>query len=80
MPENLSDKKILVADNSTVMTRMIKSYLIKAGFNSENITTADDGHQAFMFTELIGFHLVTSSFHMKVLDGMELLSKDQKQR
>ena len=57
---------------------MIKSLLVKAGFNSENITTAINGHHALMFSELIGFELVASGLHMRVLDGAELLERLKK--
>lgn len=73
MPDNFAGKNVLVVDNSALMTRMIKSYLVKAGFQSDNISTATDGHQAFLLTELKDFDLITSGLHMRFLGGMQLL-------
>jgi CheY-like chemotaxis protein len=75
MSDEFTEKNILVVDNSPLMTRMIKFYLIKAGFNSGNIMTATDGHQAFLLTELQAIHLITSGIHMKAMGGLELLRK-----
>ncbi|MGV7220405.1 MAG: response regulator [Nitrospinales bacterium] len=75
MSDNFAEKNILVVDNSPLMTRMIKSYLVKAGFDAENISTATDGQQALLLAELQAFHLITSGMHMRALGGFELLKK-----
>lgn len=75
MAEELKEKKILVVDNSPLMTKMIRSYLVKLGVKPENIATATDGHQAFLITELKRFDLITSGLHMRFLDGLALLKR-----
>jgi two-component system chemotaxis response regulator CheY len=75
MSDDFTEKNILVVDNSPLMTRMIKSYLVKAGFDAENISTATDGQQAYSLAELQAFHLITSGMHMRALGGLELLKK-----
>jgi two-component system chemotaxis response regulator CheY len=75
MSDDFSGKNILIVDNSPLMTRMIKSYLIKAGFKSKNISTATDGQQAYSLAQLKEFHLITSGMHMRALGGLELLKK-----
>ena len=75
MSDDFAEKNVLVVDNSALMTRMIKSYLVSAGFGTENISTATDGQQAYLLAELQGFHLITSGMHMKFFGGLELLRK-----
>lgn len=73
MEKSVEDWKVLVADNSAVMGRLIKKYLVDLGLKGENITLAGDGNQASMITELMPFDLVTAGRHMKNKDGLELL-------
>jgi len=68
-----NDKKVLVVENSRVVSGLIKKALIASGINSENITTANDGHQALLIAELVDFSLVTTAVHMKLKDGAQLL-------
>ncbi len=68
-----NDKKVLVVENSKVVSGIIKKALIASGINSENITTATDGHQALLIAELVDFSLVTTAVHMKLKDGAQLL-------
>jgi two-component system, chemotaxis family, chemotaxis protein CheY len=68
-----NDKKVLVVENSKVVSGIIKKALVASGINSENITTATDGHQALLIAELVDFSLVTTAVHMKLKDGAQLL-------
>jgi len=68
-----NDKKVLVVENSRVVSGLIKKALIASGINGENITTATDGHQALLIAELVDFSLVTTAVHMKLKDGAQLL-------
>lgn len=73
MSADLENKKILVTDNSDVMTKIITNNLVEIGFQAENIMTANDGHQAFLMLELVDFSLVTSSLHMRIQSGIDFL-------
>lgn len=73
MNADLDNKKILVVDNSDVMTKIITNNLVEIGFQAENIMTANDGHQAFLMLELVDFSLVTSSLHMRIKGGVDFL-------
>ena len=75
MSDDFSEKNILIVDNSPLMTRVIKSYLVKAGFKAKNISTATDGQQAYSLAEMRVFHLITSGMHMRALGGLDLLKK-----
>ncbi|PIQ95524.1 MAG: hypothetical protein COV67_14470 [Nitrospinae bacterium CG11_big_fil_rev_8_21_14_0_20_56_8] len=75
MREEFRNKRVLVADNSPVMTRIIKNNLTTIGFEGDNILMAHDGNQAFMMVELADVDLVVSGLHMKVMNGLELLQK-----
>lgn len=73
-----NDKKVLVVENSRVVSGLIKKALIASGINDENITTATDGHQALLIAELVDFSLVTTAVHMKLKDGAQLLEAFRK--
>ena len=73
MTTDYAGKSILVIDNSPVITRLIKNYLIQTGFSGENIILANDGNQASMMLELKNFDLVTTSMHIKFVNGIDLL-------
>ncbi len=75
MNPGFSDKSALVADNSPVIARLIKNYLVKIGFAEENVWTVKDGNQAVMMMGLKDFQLVTSGMHLPVKDGLELLKE-----
>lgn len=74
MENGIQDWKVLVADNSALMGRLIKKYLVEMGLKVENITLAGDGNQAAMMTDLMSFDLVTAGRHMRCKDGLELLT------
>ncbi len=74
MENSIQNWKVLVADNSALMCRLIKKYLVEMGLKVENITLAGDGNQAAMMTDLMSFDLVTAGRHMKCRDGLQLLS------
>ncbi len=73
MGNSIQEWKVLVADNSALMGRLIKKYLVEMGLKVENITLAGDGNQASMMTGLMTFDLVTAGRHMRCKDGLELL-------
>ena len=73
MSEDFSGKKVLVVDNSSVMTKIIKNNLVRMGFRDENIFMANDGNQASLMLDFVDFDLVTSSLHLKLKDGLEFL-------
>ncbi len=75
MSKQVEDWKVLVSDNSPVMARLIRKYLVDLGLKGENITLAGDGNQASMITGLMPFDLVTSGRYMKCKDGLELLQE-----
>lgn len=75
MENCIQDWKVLVADNSAVMGRLIKKYLVDMGLKGENITLTEDGNQASMMTGLMAFDLVTAGRHMKLKDGLQLLTE-----
>mgnify|MGYP000533653266 CR=1 FL=1 len=52
MGNEIKDWRVLIADNSPTMGRLIKNYLVELGLKAENITIAGDGNQAYMITEL----------------------------
>ncbi len=68
-----NDKKVLVVENSRVISGIIKKALVASGINSDNITTATDGHQALLIAELVDFSLVTTAVHLRLKDGAQLL-------
>lgn len=74
MGKDIQDWKVLVVDNSAVMSRLIKNYLVNMGLKGENIMLAGDGNQASMMTDLMPFDLVTAGRHMKRKDGLQLLT------
>ncbi len=75
MEKGIQDWKVLVVDNSAVMGRLIKKYLVDLGLKGENITLTEDGNQASMMMGLMTFDLVTAGRHMKLKDGLQLLTE-----
>lgn len=73
MSADYASKAVLIVDNSPVITRLIKNYLIRTGFAEENIMLTNDGNQASMMLDLKGFDLVTTGMHVKAIDGIDLL-------
>lgn len=80
LQELFKNKSVLVADNSNVMTRLIKNFLGKAGFNEKNIYQKHDGDQALELLEADAkrIDLVISGLHMKSKNGIELLRSIRK--
>jgi PleD family two-component response regulator len=73
-----NDKKVLVVENSRVVSGLIKKALIASGINRENISTATDGHQALLSAELVNFSLVTTAVYMKLKNGAQMLEAFRK--
>jgi DNA-binding response OmpR family regulator len=67
--------KALVVDNSSIITKIIKNFLVKAGFDKSNIFVAHDRNQAMMMFELESFDLITSGIHLKDTTGIDLLNE-----
>jgi len=67
------NKKALVVDNSSIITKIIKNFLTKTGFEKGNIFVAHDKNQALMMFELEKFDLITSGIHLKDSSGIDLL-------
>jgi CheY-like chemotaxis protein len=75
MTNRYAEKSVIIADNSSVMTRIIENHLVKMGFVKDNIVTAKDGHQAHLIIGLKDFDLAITSYHMELVNGLELLKK-----
>lgn len=75
MNSSLQDKKALVIDNSSIITKIIKNFLTQTGFTKSNVFVAHDRNQAMMMFELEKFDLVTSGIHLKDSTGIELLQE-----
>ena len=68
-------KKALVIDNSPIITKIIKNFLVQTGFNKGNIFAAHDRNMAMMMFGLENFDLVTSGTHLKDSTGIDLLKE-----
>jgi len=75
MTNRYAEKSVIIADNSSVMTRIIENHLVKMGFAKDNIVTAKDGHQAHLIIGLKDFELAITGYHMELVNGLELLKK-----
>ncbi len=75
MSSSFLSKKALVIDNSSIITKIIKNFLTKTGFEKGNIFVAHDKNQAMMMFELETFDLVTSGIHLKDSNGIDLLQE-----
>ena len=62
-------------DNSSIITKVIKNFLTKSGFDKGNIFVAYDRNQAMMMFGLENFDLVTSGIHLKNSNGIDLLQE-----
>ena len=78
MHSSLQGKKALVIDNSPIITKIIKNFLVQTGFNKGNIFAAHDRNMAMMMFELENFDLVTSGIHLKDSTGIDLLKEIRK--
>ncbi|MZG31476.1 MAG: response regulator [Nitrospinae bacterium] len=72
---SFQSKKALVVDNTPIITKIIKNFLTKTGFEKETIFVAHDRNQALMMFELEKFDLVTSGIHLKDSTGIDFLKK-----
>ena len=79
MNSAFQSKKALVVDNSPIITKIIKNFLTKTGFEKENIFVAHDRNQALMMFELEKFDLVTSGIHLKDSTGIDFLKEIREQ-
>ena len=75
MNSSAQSQKALVIDNSSIITKIIKNFLIKSGFDKNNIFVAHDRNQAMMMFELEKFDIVTSGIHLKDSTGIDLLKE-----
>ncbi len=75
MVSSLQDKKALVIDNSSIITKIIKNFLVQTGFDKSNIFAANGKNQAMMMFDLESFDLVTSGIHLKDSTGIDLLKE-----
>ena len=75
MRSTYQSKKALVIDNSSIITKIIKNFLTKTGFEKGNIYVAHDKNQAMMMFDLEKFDLVTSGIHLKDSTGIDLLQE-----
>lgn len=50
MKLSFQNKKALVVDNSSIITKIIKNFLIQTGFEKGNIFVAHDRNQALMMS------------------------------
>ena len=78
MNPSLQGKKALVTDNSSIITKIIKNFLVKSGFSKDNIFAAHDKNMAMMMFGLESFNLVTSGIHLKDSTGINLLKEIRK--
>jgi two-component system chemotaxis response regulator CheY len=66
--------KILVADDSQVMRRIIVRALRQAGFGGHQVLEAENGREAVELVSREEPDLVLSDWHMPEMDGIEALS------
>lgn len=75
MKSSLGSKKALVVDNSGIITKIIKNFLVQTGFEESNIFAANDMNQAMMMFGLEKFDLITSGIHLRDGTGIDLLEE-----
>lgn len=79
MNTSFHSKKALVVDNSPIITKIIKKFLVQTGFEETNIYGANDRNQAMMMFGLESFDLITSGIHLKDTTGIDLLKEIREQ-
>ena len=67
--------KILIADDSRVMRRIIARALRQAGFGGHDIVEAANGREAVALVATEQPDLVVSDWHMPVLNGIDALDE-----
>ena len=75
MDSTYLDKKALVIDHSSIITKIIKNFLTQVGFDKGNVYVAHDRNQAMMMFGLENFDLITSGIHLKDSNGIDLLKE-----
>ena len=75
MGNDLLTKKILVVDNSKVITKIIQNFLAESGFEPGNIFRAETKNQAMMMLGLEKFDLITSAIHLSDSNGIDFLKE-----
>lgn len=75
MTSSLQSKKALVIDNSAIITKIVKNFLVQTGFDKGNVFVAHDKNQGMMMFDLESFDLVTSGIHLKDSTGIDLLKE-----
>ncbi len=71
MPFNLSNKKILLADDSSIMRMVISLHLRR--FTGAAITEASNGQEALVKLTQEKFDLLLTDINMPEMNGIELL-------
>ncbi len=71
MPFNLSDKKILLADDSTIMRMVLSLHLRR--FTGAAITEAVNGREALAKLAQEKFDLLLTDINMPEMNGIELI-------
>ena len=64
--------KILIVEDESIFRRMVKKYLLDAGYD---IVEAEDGQSAWELFQRESFHLVITDWMMPRLSGPELIQK-----
>ncbi len=78
MENHLKSKKILLADDSSTVRRIIKKELVEIGIPSENIEEVEDGALALEFITASKLDLIISDWNMPNMTGLELLKSVKK--
>ncbi|HAS83254.1 MAG TPA: two-component system response regulator [Verrucomicrobia bacterium] len=68
---SITNPKILVADDSSTMRRILKMTLARCGF--EDVTEATDGQDAVSQCKAQNFDCVLTDWNMPNMDGLELI-------
>ncbi len=68
---SITNPKILVADDSSTMRRILKMTLARCGF--EDVTEASDGQDAVNQCKAQNFDCVLTDWNMPNMDGLELI-------
>ncbi len=67
------DKKVLVVDDSSTMRKIIKNVLIELNIESEYITEAANGEEAFEKIKTEDFDIVLTDWNMPKMNGLDLV-------